>query len=409
MVLYFMTDILIARTLPGDAYGEWTFFYALMTMCFWVVWLGINASTKRYVAISADDRSIQYGNIRAGVFLRVCVSMGFIPILLLLTGVSAGALGYPQKYPHLRSLMLIGCALCFFNSFSEFFKDLFVGLIRFRNIFWMSLVEFGGYLVFGIGLLWLFGTVYALAWGYVASVLLTGALGALLLKKYIAQRFQAIRPAQIGEARRSILRYAMPFFAVSFGALILMEIDTFMIGILRPDAAETGIFAVAKNLSGKATHINLALATSMMTAFAFITPENLRDKKMYFRRVLLINLGVTLLVCLAFLTLGRQAILLIYGGGFEASGIVLWILIPYYFQYSISLFYSILLDYHGKAYTRSLFYYLMVFLDLVLNSMLIPRYGAVGAAAATSISLLPYLIALIWLSRKLFREIEKRA
>ena len=147
----------------------------------------------------------------------------------------------------------------------------------------------------------------------------------------------------------------------------------------------------------------------MMTAFAFITPENLRDKKMYFRRVLLINLGVTLLVCLAFLTLGRQAILLIYGGGFEASGIVLWILIPYYFQYSISLFYSILLDYHGKAYTRSLFYYLMVFLDLVLNSLLIPRYGAVGAAAATSISLLPYLIALIWLSRKLFREIEKKA
>jgi O-antigen/teichoic acid export membrane protein len=145
----------------------------------------------------------------------------------------------------------------------------------------------------------------------------------------------------------------------------------------------------------------------MMTAFAVITPENLREKRARFRRVLLTNLGVTLSVCLVFFAFGRQAVRLIYGDGFRASGTVLIALIPYYFQYSVSLFYSLLLDYHGKAYARSLFYFLMVVLDFVLNYLLIPKYGATGAAVATSVSLLPYLIALIFLSRNLFIEIEK--
>lgn len=46
MILFMATDIMIARFLSTESYDEWSFFYAIITMCYWLVWFGINESVR---------------------------------------------------------------------------------------------------------------------------------------------------------------------------------------------------------------------------------------------------------------------------------------------------------------------------------------------------------------------------
>ena len=64
------------------------------------------------------------------------------------------------------------------------------------------------------------------------------------------------------------------------------------------------------------------------------------------------------------------------------------------------------LTYQGLAKKRAINLSITVVLNVGLNFLLIPKYGAAGAATATSISFIPYLIT-NWLEvRKVFRNAE---
>jgi O-antigen/teichoic acid export membrane protein len=72
----------------------------------------------------------------------------------------------------------------------------------------------------------------------------------------------------------------------------------------------------------------------------------------------------------------------------------------------MSIILSSFLDYIGKAKKRAYNISVTIILNIGLNIILIPRYGATGAAIATSVSYLPYVI-LNWLEvRKIFIKIK---
>jgi len=59
---------------------------------------------------------------------------------------------------------------------------------------------------------------------------------------------------------------------------------------------------------------------------------------------------------------------------------------------SFTIFYNALLDYQGLAKRRALNFMLTLVATIVLNLVLIPRYGALGAAISTTTAYAPYLI-----------------
>ena len=56
MILFMATDIMIARFLSTESYDEWSFFYAIITMCYWLVWFGINEDRKSTRLNSSHSR-----------------------------------------------------------------------------------------------------------------------------------------------------------------------------------------------------------------------------------------------------------------------------------------------------------------------------------------------------------------
>lgn len=130
MILFMATDIMIARFLSTESYDEWSFFYAIITMCYWLVWFGINESVRVFVAKERKNIKRQNSNIRIGMKLRLLISGLF---LLLFTIASIVFIFVePSKnlrYPHLKELFVCGSLLCFANSLLEYFKAVFIGLV----------------------------------------------------------------------------------------------------------------------------------------------------------------------------------------------------------------------------------------------------------------------------------------
>ena len=401
-MLFFMgSDIFLARLLGVDGYAEWTFFYAIATMLFYLTWLGINASTKVFVSRqNIPEKGREY--IRAGIFLRIIVSAASFVLIFTLAGFAAGRLGYPDKYPHLIFLLRCGSFIVFMNSFAEFYKEVNIGLQRYRNVFLITLAEFGFNFLLGLAGAYLSGSAVGVSVGYALSGSMVLALGLILLKTELhgGSLLQVRKKLPyMGE----IFRYALPLAVINIAGMILVEMDTFMLGALSTKG-EVATYSIAKQLCAKASHINYALATGSLTSFSIINAGNYIEKKKKFQKMCGINVAITLVVGLTLLIAGPFAIRVLYGVEYRHSGNILRWLVPYYILYAISNYYSLFLDFQKKARVRSICYCSAMMINMLLNWMLIPKHGAVGASVATSLSLIPYTFFVIAATDRFFKE-----
>lgn len=405
MIFLVLLDVTAARMLPVESYAEWVFFFAILTMLFYVGWMGINTSAKVYVSKTRNIRD-RDNCLRASFVLRIVANIIICILVFWLAPKMAEFLGYPNKYANLKWLLQLAAILVFFNSFTELYKELCVGLQAYKSLFWVTVCEYGGYLVFSVVLLFLNQKATSIAIGYILSGMCILVLGLYLLNKNVGFSFQNTDSAY-KEYLKPILKYALPIAVISFGGLILVEMDTFMLGLMSSEV-EVATYSIAKNLCSKATHVNYALAVGTLTTFSVLTVENVVEKKARFRKINLVNVSITLGVALTMLIFGAIAIEIFYGEEYKAAGIVLRLLIPYYTLYSISNFYSSFLDFCGKARFRSICYISIIVINLTLNYLLIPTYGAKGAVIATDISLVPYTVFVAFGSFFEFHKLEKQ-
>ena len=403
MIFYMLLDVLLARILGVEDYAEWVFFYSVLTMLFYFGWMGINSSVKVFVSKEENSLNKRYC-ITASVQLRLLYSIIAALIIFFVAPRLSEILGYPDKYKHLQYLMLSSSILVFLNSFSEFFKELSMGLEKFKMLFCITFLEYGGYFLFVLLFLYISRSIYGIVWGYVCSGICVVAFGVYILKKYILIKKEDFI-LSLKRYALPIVKYAVPIAIISFGGLILIEMDTFMLGILSKKE-DVAVYGIAKNLCSKATHINYALTVGTMTTFSVFNRKDYADKIKKFMKVSNLNLAVTLVISIVFLVIGPFAINIIYGKQYMEAGRVLRALTPYYALYGISNFYSVFLDFQGKAKFRSFCYISIIILNFSLNYILIQIIGATVEAIATSISLIPYTILVVWGTIKSIKRIE---
>lgn len=399
MVFYMLTDILIVRLLPYEKYGEWSFYYSIASILFILTRFGFNSSTQVFVAGSQDGQ-VQKRLIIQSFFTRLLISLFFALMILTLLPRLSPIFGYPEKYPELKILFCILPLLCFFNSFVDYFKCLNIGLVKFKYLFWVTIAEYLNNLAFGIVGILLFKSIYGLAAGYSFAYLATALIGMLFIFSHM-KKYQSEEKTYPG-INKKIIQYSIPVFLTNFISVLLMDMDTFMLGLLC-EAGESGLYSIAKNLMTKITNFNLTIADCTMTIFAILTIENLKEKKKKFINLAAFNITYIAAICFGCILFGKPIILFLYGASYAGSVPVLISLIPYYAFFSLSLLPAILLNYQRMA-IKSLKCNIVMFLcNLTLNVLLIPKYGAIGAAAATSISIIPYTLLLYHMAFKIFK------
>lgn len=388
-VLFYTLNIYLARVLGVELFGQWSFFYSILSIILLVSYFGINASSKKFVAEYNNTKDL--GSVLKGAFqARFIFSLIFSIIVAFFSKQLANLIGKPE----LSSLLLLSAPLMFLSGGVEFLKDIFAGLHRVKYNFIINFFEFGLKLFF-VWLFFLFGIqISSIIGAYSVGLFFSFVVGLYFVYLNFYKRNKRVDKNYL----REILRYSLPLFFVSLGFWIATEIDTVMLGYLRTDA-EVGIFSAAKQIIIKLPHIAVAISMGTMPLFAKMSNDNKDELRKLFYKLLRYNSVIFGLISLAILSLSWWFMPAIYGEDYVESAKPLMLLTPYLVMFSYSVFLSLLLDYRGKAKKRAVNLSVTMVINVALNYLLIPKYGVNGAALATSISYIPYFV-LNWIEVK---------
>lgn len=181
---------------------------------------------------------------------------------------------------------------------------------------------------------------------------------------------------------RSLLSRSWPLILSSIGSVIYLKIDQVMIGHFA-DKAEVGIYAVAVRFSEIWYFIPTALASSLFPSIIKLKERTEEEYHAQMQRIYRIMVIVALAIALPVTLLARPGISFLYGAEYAAAGDVLMIHIwacPAIFMAAVLSKWLISEDLLIFSFTRHGFGALA---NVALNIVLIPEYGAAGAAIST--------------------------
>lgn len=184
---------------------------------------------------------------------------------------------------------------------------------------------------------------------------------------------------------RNILHVSIPMLLSSSMLMITHWTNTLMLGMFRPEA-EVGIFNVAVKISTATSFTLIAINTITAPKFAefygrgdYIGLEKFVQQS----TKLIFWTSFPILLVIVF---SPSFILGIFGEEFKTGAFALLLLTIGQFINSVSGSVGILLNMTGR---HKVFQYIMLttaFLNIILNALLIPKYGINGAAIVTMVS-----------------------
>lgn len=401
MLFFYLQDIALARFLGTEGYAEWAYFFSIISALAWISNLGVNNAIQTTVAQDAGDSADIYNHLISGTLLRCVVSGLFIGLYGLLIYPICTYSGLGLKYKHLMGLLFIGMLYLFFYLMVEFIKSAVTGLKRTDQLLIISAFEHVGYFAWSIVFYYLVGNIYGIAIGYVLSYSVTTIIS-FIICKYRKNRHLLIKEKIKSNMHMLSIR-SRAFIVSCLSAFILMEMDTIMLGAMRNDSTELALYANAKKIISKAPNLNEAIITVLMVDFALLNADNIVRMKKRFKKDFILNGLCTVFVTVMLVVFGQFAIRILYGESFSDSYYYLLILLPDFILTTVNHMFVYFLNYQNQAGYVSASYFVTLVSNLVLNALLIPHYGAVGAGVATCISLVPYFILLLLRVKKVFR------
>jgi O-antigen/teichoic acid export membrane protein len=262
------------------------------------------------------------------------------------------------------------------------------------------LIQPGLLVLFLGGAAWLLGRSLSAAEAMalnVAAAALAFGFGAWMLRRATPSSVRIARPEY--ESRAWWLS-AWPLAFLGGMSLINNQASTIILGFFVPDAA-IGIYRVAAQMSVLASFglqaVNMVVAPRFAALYAKGDMVRLQRLVTVSARVVLaINVGITL----GYILLGRLFLRLVFGSAYLGAYIPLLILLVGQAVNSAAGSVGMLLNMtrHERDTARGLA--VSAILNLMLNLLLVPALGIIGAAVATALSLITWNVLLWWAVRR---------
>jgi len=232
---------------------------------------------------------------------------------------------------------------------------------------------------------------------HVGAAALAFGFGAWMLWRATPSPVRAARPQYEG---RAWWLSALPLAFIGGMSLINKQASTIILGFFVPDA-EIGIFRVAAQISVLASYglqaVNLVVAPRFAALYAKGDIAKLQRLVTASARVVLaMNVGVTL----GCILLGRPFLQFVFGPAYLGAYTPLLILLVGQAVNSAAGSVGMLLNMtrHERDTAKGLV--VSAILNVVLNLLLVPLLGIIGAAVATAVSLITWNVLLWWAVRQ---------
>lgn len=385
-VLLFLYSLFLARILtPGDL-GIYFLGITVTTLVTSFAMFGLNYGVIRYVAIyvEAENPAAEKGTVLAACAATAILSLIVVFVIFLAGDLAAQSFFHKSELGIVLKLFAIGVPF-------EILMRIFLAATQGRKL--MQHTAFIGNLTW-VALRFVFALLFLHVWnmglsGVVLAYVASSIVSALLAFHYasILTHLLDRKVVPVFSETARLVHFSLPMVFTTFLEGMVRQTDVLMLGLF-VSAGKVGIYSIAVR--------TIYLAEAVFSAFRPIfnpfvaelhSHQNLARLSSLLKVITRWNVTVSFPIFLA-LIFFPAFFLRIFGVSFvEGAGCLAILALTHLFS-SVSLLPDAIIYMSGRSDISFKNNGGMLMLNVLLNYLLIPKYGIMGAALATGISLL---------------------
>jgi len=386
----------------ADTYGIYELaFTALMILSVIVMW-GLDGATVRFMQeylVSGDK-----GKIRSLVSKSVFTILISALVVGLLFFLLRKSLAEAFDEPNLeKAYVWVAVGLLPFvllQYYSEALRAL-------KNMKAFSVFQVGSVLILASAIFILLKDI-ALSKGEIATLAFVISTAVFAFGAYlIFQKSFRIRVGDIPAEQidfKSVLKVGVPLLISGSLFLVISWTDTLMIGYYK-SSTDVGIYRIAFKVATLITFIQFAVnSIAAPTIASLYAEDDLTALRKYIKYIGVINAAFAIPITL-FIIVFSEPLLNLFGAEYTSGMVLLPILAIGQLVNALAGPVMYILNMTGKEKLSQRIMIWMTGLNIILNVVLIPRYGIVGAAIATTISMVTWNVIAAFYVYKYYKVI----
>lgn len=387
----FVVQVMIVRYLSKTDYGAFALALSFVSLSTSVATFGLDRAITRFVPIYQERK--EYAKLFGTIIMvfSTILSLGLATALLFHGFQGFVTQSFLDGDQQARMLLLLLIFLAPVSAIDELLVGMFAVFASPRAIFFRKNVLAPGLRLTVVLLLIVFQyDVLFLAGGYLAS----GIIGVVI---YVAMLFRLLRsegllahfkPGAIQIPWREVFAFTIPLLSSDLVYVVMNQVDAILLARFQGTADVAALRAVQPvAIMNQLVMASFATLFTPLAARMFARNDRQGINELYWQTAIWIAIFTFPIFVVTF-SIAQPITVLLFGTRYQESGIILAILsCGYYFNAALG-FNGLTLKVYGKLrYIVSLNVAAAV-ANLVLNLLLIPRYGAFGAAIGTGATLI---------------------
>lgn len=392
-VLALATSAIVARVYGPETLGTLAVISSFLTLVTLFTVLGTNTSILRLIPehLAKYSPSSAFKIYRKTQYFVAAISVVTASLLYCSSGFVAEAI---FDKPYLKTYFALMAGFVVFKTLMLLNTNAVRGLRLFQSFAFMQLLP--GLCNFVILILLTLSSkhhdnpIFAL----LASIGITAIVGGYIMDRAFKRRCSPTDPI-CPIALKSLLSISMPMLMTALMTYVIGQTGVIMLGILRPEE-EVGYYAVAVQLASLTAFMLQAVNTMATPKYSELFHSNKIDELINVAQKtakLIFWVAVPLLLIL--LLSGKFLLIQIYGAEFAvAYGAMIFLVVGQLIN-AMSGSTGPFMNMTNKH--RELFYIKMLsaILNILLNTILIPKFGILGSAISAMISILAWNLSVL--------------
>ena len=371
MIISLFVNRIVAEYLQPENYGTLNYVISLVTFFTSLCTLGLDAIIINEIINKKDKQGEILGT---SIFMRLISSfISTILIIIVITFLKPG-----------NDTILVMSILQSLSLFFQAFNTLNIWYQSKLMSKYTSIIAFIAYIIVAIYKVYIVITNKSLEWFAMYNVLTALLTAVITMCFYIKQKGPRLKINK--RIIYPLLKKSYPFILSGLMIAIYGQTDKIMLGSLMPDMSSVGLYSVAITITNLWSFIPSAIITSFRPT---IISAKLESKEKYIKRlkqlysiILWVNILYALFITIfadiiikilygsTYIGAKIPLLLAVWSGGFSYIGVArdIWFVSEGYQKYSTGISLAGCLT------------------NVILNYLMIPRWGIAGAAIATTIT-----------------------
>ena len=395
LVVTALSTPLLYRFLGPSAFGEYAFLLSVFAMYMIFVSSGITDGVRKFLA--EDRGAANWSEHVVGFYFRLAVLLSVLGALLLVLATWTGLVGLAFG-AELTTSFYVLAALVVSAQFRDYARKTLMGFGLEKYSEPLKVLDKLGFVVVAVPLTYVGLGVHGALAGHLFASVLVAVIGLALVHRRISLTCMFTRPTK-RFPRKELLTFNSMSIALVFLLMSLYHIDIVMLHRFRADAA-VGNYRAALTIAEFLWFVPMAIQTVFVHSTSELWSQNrFRKISELASRTTRYTFLLTAVMAVGLAALADVAVPIYFGTEAEPAITPLLLLLPGALGFALAR--PILAVSQGEGTLR---YPVAATgaaaaINLVLNLVLIPRFGMQGAAVATSIGYGSMFVFHCWSAR----------